>query len=111
MSDTITIQDVMKIEIRVGQVISAEAPEWSHKLLQFTVNFGPEIGERTIFSGIKQHYQPEELLNKKGIFVVNLEPKKMGNAESQGMMMMSDLEEKPLPIFIDDSVPVGTIIH
>lgn len=111
MSETISIQDVLKVEIRVGQIVAAEAPEWSHKLLQFTVEFGPEIGQRTIFSGIKQYYPPEELLNKKGIFVVNLEPKKMGSAESQGMMLMSDLAEKPLPIIIDESVPVGTLIR
>ncbi len=115
MKPTIEYTDFEKIDFRVGQVVEAIAPDWSNKLLQFTVDFGPELGQKTILSGIRKWYQPEELLNKKFPFVLNLAERKMGQGVSQGMMLMADVvkegEEKPTLISIDDGVPLGTILR
>ena len=86
---TVTYDQFSALDIRVGTVVSAEIPEWSNKLLQFTVDFGP-LGTKTIFSGVKKYYQPEDFIGKQFCFLYNLEPKKMGESFSEGMMMMVD---------------------
>ncbi len=96
MKPTITYPDFEKIDLRVGKIIAAIAPEWSEKLLQFTVDFGTEIGERTILSGIKKWYQPESFVGNNYVFVVNLAERKMGESASQGMLIMVDSAEKPI---------------
>jgi methionyl-tRNA synthetase len=121
MKDIITYDDFLKLDIRVGEIVEACVPEWSKKLLKFTVDFGEEVGKRTIFSGIKDLYQPEEMMGKKGVFIVNLAPKKMGpvvvtdigevREESQGMWLMSDTIEKPVPIIVDNSIANGTVVR
>ena len=110
MSEVIQFADFSKVEIRVGQIVAAEIPDWSNKLLQFTVNFGEELGQRTIFSGVKKWYAPEDFLQNKFLFVVNLAPKKMGEAVSQGMMLMMDAEDRPELIALPESAPVGAAV-
>lgn len=115
MKSTIEYADFEKLELRVGEVIEASAPDWSNKLLQFTVEFGPEIGQRTILSGIKKWYAPADLLNKKYGFVINLAERKMGQGVSQGMMLMADTqvdgEDQPTLVPFPNEVPAGTIIR
>lgn len=113
MSPTIQFNDFLKVEMRVGQVIAVQAPEWSEKLLEFQVDFGPEIGQRTIFSGVKKWYSEVDFLNKKFPFVVNLAERKMGPGVSQGMMMMVDAggnDAKPVLIALDDQAFVGAVL-
>jgi len=74
------------------------------------VDFGEEVGKRILFSGIKEWYSPESLVGKSFPFIVNLAPKKMGDEESQGMMIMADTEAKPVLIEVD-SVPSGSVIR
>jgi methionyl-tRNA synthetase len=93
MSDVIQYPDFAKVELRVGRVIKAAAPDWSEKLLELTVDLGPEIGQKTIFSGIKAWYQPADLEGKLYPFVANLAERKMGEGVSQGMMIMIDKGE------------------
>lgn len=111
MKDVIPYDDFAKLDIRVGQVISADLPEWSSKLIRYIVDLGPELGKRTLFSGIRAFYQPEEMIGKKYPIVINLAPKKMGDEESQGMMIMVDTEEKPILIVLPDSVELGSIVR
>ncbi len=115
MKPTIQFEDFEKLELRVGKVVAAIAPEWSNKLLQFTVNFGSELGERTILSGIRQWYKPEDLLNKNYPFIVNLAERKMGEAVSQGMMLMVDTfvngENQPTVVVLPDSIEPGTVLR
>ena len=82
MKPTIEYADFEKLELRVGTIMSAVAPEWSRKLLQFTVNFGPEVGDKTIYSGISQWYSPAEFVGKNYVFVVNLAERKMVSPDS-----------------------------
>jgi methionyl-tRNA synthetase len=115
MKPTIEYPDFEKLELRVGEVVEAVTPDWSNKLLQFTVDFGPEIGKRTILSGIQKWYSPDQFLNKKYAFVVNLAERKMGQGVSQGMMLMADTqvdgEDRPTLVPFPSEVPVGTVIR
>lgn len=106
----ITYADFEKNDIRIGLIAKATAPDWSRKLIEFTVDFGPEIGTKTIFSGIKEWFEPEYFVGKHGVFIINLAERKMGEGVSQGMMLMADGEE-PVPFFVPNSVAPGTIVR
>lgn len=111
MKPTIHYPDFEKLELRVGVVVAANAPDWSEKLLEFEVDFGTEIGVKTILSGVKAWYQPEEFLGKKFIFVINLAERKMGEGVSQGMMLMTDNGERPYIIPLSDEHQAGWVIR
>lgn len=82
----ISIDDFQKVEIRVGEIISAERVEGSEKLLKLKVNFGTE--ERQVLSGISAYFpDPNELVGKRCLFVTNLAPRMMMGLESQAMIM------------------------
>jgi methionyl-tRNA synthetase len=110
MKPTINYDDFEKLDLRVGKVISAVAPEWSEKLIESKVDFGAEIGEKTILSGIKNYYSPEDLIGKSFIFVVNLAERKMGESVSQGMMLMAD-GDQPVLIEVSSNVTLGSIVR
>jgi methionyl-tRNA synthetase len=84
-SDTIGIADFGKVELRVAEVIAAEAVPKSKKLLKLTVSLGSEL--RTIVAGIAQHYAPADLVGKKVVVVANLEPATLMGVQSQGMVL------------------------
>jgi len=111
MKSTIEYFDFEKLDLRVGEVVDAIVPAWSEKLIELKVNFGDEIGEKTIFSGVKQWYVPGDFLNKKFIFIINLVERKMGPAVSQGMMLMVDSDNQPQPIELSNLAQVGAIIR
>jgi len=109
MKPIITYDDFDKIDLRVGTVIECVEKEGSEKLLKLTVDFGEEE-TRTIFSGIKKWYKPEDLKNKQFVFVFNLAPRKMMDEESQGMLLAAD-GEKPLPLQpIENTAPGSSIL-
>lgn len=111
MKDLIQYPDFEKLDIRAGKILSASAPEWSDKLIRYEVDFGSEIGERVLFSGIRKWYTPEELVGKTIPVIVNMEPKKMGDEQSQGMAIMADAEDGPKLIFLAESIVPGTVIR
>ena len=80
--------DFPKIDLRTGTIVSAEKVEKADKLLKLSVNMGFE--QRTIVSGIAQHFAPETLVNKQVIVVANLAPRKMRGIESQGMILSAE---------------------
>jgi len=82
----ITIDDVIKVELRAGTIIECEEVEKSDKLLKMVVDFGDQ-GKRQIFAGVKKYYSPDDLKGQQGVFVTNLKPRKMLGQESQGMML------------------------
>ncbi len=107
--DTVTFEEFKKVEIRIGKILSAEKVENADKLLKLQIDFGAEIGERQIVSGIAQYYQPDELVGKKLPFIVNLEPRKFRGVESQGMLMAVAGEE-PVLLFPAEDVKEGSEI-
>jgi methionyl-tRNA synthetase len=110
MKDLITFADYAKVEVRVGKILAAEVPQGSEKLIKFSVDFGSE--SRTIFSGIKEWYTPEELVGVTTIWVTNIPPKKTPFGESQGMLFACDTNEgKPYIVRIGDDVSLGSEFH
>ncbi len=96
-SREITIEDFLKVELRLAKVLSAERVEGSQKLLKLRLSLGDE--ERTVMAGIAQFYQPEELEGKKILMVANLKPRKIFGVESQGMILaLSDGENLSLVV-------------
>ena len=81
----ITIEDFAKIDLRVATVIAAERVPKTDKLIKLQVKIGDE--ERTIVSGIAQHYEPENLIGKNVIVIANLKPAKLRGIESRGMVL------------------------
>jgi methionyl-tRNA synthetase len=103
----IAIDDFIKIDLRVGQVLSAERVKGSDKLMHIKVDIG-EPAPRTIVAGIAGAYAPEQLLNRKVVIVANLQPRKLKGIESNGMIVAASVEGgKPvLAAFLED-IPVG----
>ncbi len=81
----INIQDLQKIDLRIGKIISAEAVEGADKLLKLKVDVGDE--NRQIFAGIKSAYSPDQLVGKHTLVVANLAPRKMKFGLSEGMLL------------------------
>lgn len=106
----ITIDDFSKLEIRVGKIVSCEKVESADKLLKLRVDFGPEIGERQIISGIAQFYTPEDLVGKQSPFLVNLEPRVIRGLESQGMIMAANDSGKAVLLHPDEDIPAGSLV-
>lgn len=115
--DEITYDDFSKVVIKIGTVVKAEVPQWSHWVMKLTVDLGEEVGTRTIFSGIMKFYEPKDLEGKQFPFVVNLKPKKIGpqGDMSEGMMIMSvpaeDETTPPVLFKLIKKVPNGTIVR
>ncbi|MCX6703426.1 MAG: hypothetical protein NTV02_01920 [Candidatus Zambryskibacteria bacterium] len=106
----ITIDDVKKVEIRAGKILSAENIEGSDKLLKLTVDFGEEL-PRTILSGIAKFF-PEGagLIGVTCGFVANLEPRPMMGMESQGMILAVSGENYFSLLKLSDDVPPGALV-
>jgi methionyl-tRNA synthetase len=106
-SAQIGIEDFTKVEMRVGQIKTAERIVGADKLLKLTVDIGTEI--RQICAGIAQYYQPESLIGRKVAVVVNLAPRKLRGVESNGMIVAASVGPEGRPVltaFLED-VEVG----
>lgn len=88
MKDIIQYDDFARMDIRTGTILTAEKVEKSKKLLKLSVDLGFE--QRTILSGIAEHFQPEEVMGKQVIVLANLAPRAMMGTESQGMILMAE---------------------
>jgi methionine--tRNA ligase beta chain len=94
---SITVEDLKKIDLRVGKVIEAKRVEGTDKLLLLKVSLGNET--RNIVAGIGDQYEPEYLLGRNIVIVANLKPRVIRGIESQGMMLCAvDDEENVYPI-------------
>jgi methionyl-tRNA synthetase len=108
--ETVTYDDFVKSEFRVGEIIEASVVEKSEKLLRFKVRIGEE--ERHILSGIRKYYpEPEKLIGKKVMAITNLAPRKMAGYESQGMLLCAeDAEGKLALMTTDENIIAGAEI-
>lgn len=107
----ITINELEKVELKVGQILEVERIEKADKLYKLTVDLGTE--KRTIVSGLVKYYTPEQLLNKQVVVVANLKPVKLRGVESQGMLLAAgDDVVKLLTLDSNEgSLENGTSIH
>jgi len=106
-SEKIGIEDFAKVEMRVGQIKTAERIVGADKLLKLTVDIGTEI--RQICAGIAQYYEPESLIGRKVAVVVNLAPRKLRGVESNGMIVAASVgpEGRPVLTGFHEEVEVG----
>jgi len=104
----IDITDFTKVDLRVGEVLTAERIPKADKLLLLTVDIGEEK-PRQILAGIAQYYEPEQLLRRKIAVVANLKPRKLRGYESQGMLLAASVgdEGKPVIATFTEDVPNG----
>jgi methionyl-tRNA synthetase len=106
-AEKIAIEDFAKVEMRVGQVKTAERIVGADKLLKLTVDIGSEM--RQICAGIAQYYEPESLVGRKVVVVVNLAPRKLRGVESNGMIVAASVgpEGRPVLAGFAEDVEVG----
>jgi methionyl-tRNA synthetase len=106
-SNMITIEDFSKVEMKVGEVKSAEKVAGADKLLKVLVDVGDEV--RQVVAGIAEVYKPEELVGRKVIVVTNLQPRKLRGVESNGMIVAASVgpEGKPVLAGFLEEVPPG----
>jgi methionyl-tRNA synthetase len=104
----ITIDDFLKVELKIGEIKVAERIPKSDKLLRFEIDLGEEK-PRQILAGLAEYYEPEKLIGRKVVVVANLKPRKMRGLESQGMVCAASLTEEDTPAlaaFLED-VKIG----
>lgn len=105
-ADKISIDDFLKVELRVGLVKAAERVPKSDKLLRLEIDIGTET--RQVLAGIAEAYAPETLVGRKVVIVANLAPRKMRGLESNGMIVAASLDGgKPVLAGFLEDVPVG----
>ena len=103
-----------KPDFRAVKILACEAVKKSKKLLKFTLDDG-ERKDRVILSGIHEYYEPEELVGKTAIAIVNLPPRKMMGIESCGMLLSAiheeEGEEKLHLLMVDNHIPAGAKLY
>jgi methionyl-tRNA synthetase len=104
----IGIEDFIKVEMRVGEILTAERIPKSDKLLRFTIDLG-EAEPRQILAGIAEYYEPETLVGRKIVVVSNLKPRKLRGLESQGMVLAASVGDEGRPVLatFNEDVPNG----
>jgi methionyl-tRNA synthetase len=104
----ISIDDFTKVELRAGEIKTAERVPKADKLLRMTIDLG-EAAPRQILAGIAQYYEPEKLIGRKVIVVANLAPRKLRGFESQGMVLAASIGDEGRPILagFNEEVPNG----
>jgi methionyl-tRNA synthetase len=106
----ISIDDFMKVELRVAKVLTAEKVEKSKKLLKLSVDVGTEV--RTLVAGIAEAYEPEALVGKTVVIVFNLKPAKLMGIESNGMVLAASPDGgKPTVVSFDVPPEPGTRVR
>lgn len=106
----VSFDEFMKMDMRIGEILSAEKVPKADKLLKLEVHVGFET--RVIVSGIAEHFKPEALKGKKVVVLANLAPKKIRGVESKGMVLMAENEEGQLSFIAPEQVmPNGTEIR
>lgn len=108
IKEQISIDDFIKIDIRICEILSVEKIENKDKLYKLEINTGTE--KRIVVSGIAQQFTPNQLLNKKFPFVLNLPPRKIGGILSDGMIMLSSGADGKYYAFGDENTEIGAIV-
>ena len=103
-----TIEDFQKLDLRIGEVVTAESVENSEKLIKLSISFGEE--KKQIIAGIGKKYNPEDLTGRQFIFVFNLESRVLMGLESQGMILAASDENGPVLLAPLEKVAPGSKI-
>ena len=108
LREEISIDDFDKIDLRVAKVISCEEVKKSEKLLKFELDLGFE--KRTILSGIKKWYTPDEMVGKNLIIIANLKPRKMMGIESKGMILSAFTDDELTALTTIKDIKPGSVV-
>ena len=112
MKSQVSFVDFEKLDVRVGTIEKVEVPEGSRTMYRLLVDFGAEIGKRTVFSGIKEMYPADDLVGKQAVFVVNLERKKIMGEESEGMILAAcETDDRPVLVVPLEAVKDGSVVR
>ncbi|SOD92336.1 tRNA-binding protein [Caenispirillum bisanense] len=113
MSDPITFDDFLKVDIRVGTVVRAEPyPEARKPAIKMWIDFGPEIGERRTSAQVTVHYTPDTLVGRQVAAVVNFPAKQIGKFMSECLVLgFADAGGAIVLIRPDHDVPNGQRLH
>ena len=98
MKEIITYDDFAKLDMRVVTILEAEKMPKSKKLLKLKVDIG--LGERTVLSGVAEHFEPEFLVGKQVTMLINLAPRKMMGIDSEGMILMAEDKDGKLKLMV-----------
>lgn len=113
-NEYVDFETFSKSDFRAVKIKNCVAVPKSNKLLEFTLDDGTEK-ERTILSGIHEYYEPEELIGKTAIAILNLPPRKMMGIDSCGMLISAvhteNGEEKLHLLLVDDNIPAGAKLY
>lgn len=110
LKEQIELEDFAKNDIRICKILAAKPMRKTNKLMKITLNDG--IGERVIVSSIADQYEPEQLIGKKIVVLVNLKPHKFGNEYSNGMLLASTNEDGTCHLlFAADGAQIGSLVH
>ena len=105
-----TFDDFQAMDLRVAEVLAAEKVKGADKLLQLTVRTGYD--ERTVVSGIAEHFSPEEVVGRKVVLLANLAPRKIRGVVSQGMVLMASTEDGGLRFVTpEEGAEAGDVIR
>lgn len=109
----ISYSKFMEMDIRIGQIKECDEVPKSRNLLKCMIDCG-EKDLRQVVAGMSQHYKPDEMIGRKVVVLVNLEPRKLMGIESQGMILAADVADRPYLLVLEDDkkdlVPPGSKI-
>jgi methionyl-tRNA synthetase len=108
-TDPISIEDFLRVDLRVAKVVAAERIDGADKLLKLHLDVGGV--PRQIVAGIAKAYAPEQLVGKSIVVVANLKPAKLRGVESQGMLLAADLDGRPIVATFEEGVKSGTRVR
>jgi len=108
VTNLIEIGDFARVDLRVGEILTAERVPKSDKLLRFTIDLG-EAAPRQVLAGIAEYYDPEKMTGRKVVVVANLKPRKLRGFESQGMILAASVgnDGRPVIATFTEDVPNG----
>jgi methionyl-tRNA synthetase len=107
----VSIKDFQNLELRVGEILTAEPVPGANKVLKLTVDIGAE--QRTLVAGIALAYQPEDLIGKKIVVICNLEPATIRGVRSEGMLLAGSVTGDDTSIALvtpEKALPNGAVV-
>lgn len=105
----ITFNDFKKLDIRIGKILSAEKVSGTDKLMQLEVDFGSE--KRQLVAGIAEFFGAADLIGQEIPVLMNLEPRSIRGIESQGMILATDVNGRPILLHPEKEVPPGSAVR
>ena len=108
--EIMTFEDFQKLDLRVGEVVACERVPKADRLLNLTIRTG--LDERTVLSGIAEHFEPEDVVGRRVTLLVNLAPRKIRGIESQGMVLMAETADGSLRFVTpEEGTQAGDVIR